>query len=156
MPFTQHDERRVSIRLLQYWNRLRGDRPYPSENDIDPDALVGLWDYCFLVQLRDIHMVADYNYTYFGNELIHGYEHGVLDSANGMMACPDANALHQKFVSVIETRAPMMEQDEYENAAGNKVQFRQSLMPLGDETGIYSIIGAVNWRIIKAKASDAA
>jgi hypothetical protein len=145
----KNDERRICQRLLHYWEKVRRSRAFPSENDIDPDELAGLWDHCFMVQLRDIRQVTDYNYTYFGVELIQSYEHEKLEAENRRIAAPDARHRHAKFLKVMETGAPLMEEDSYTDSSGDKVHFRQVLLPLGDENGMHSILGAVSWHAEK-------
>ena len=57
-------ERRISLILLQYWNQLRGNRPFPNEDEIEPEHLASIWEHCFVLQLRDLFSTDDYNYTY--------------------------------------------------------------------------------------------
>lgn len=141
-------ERRTSLVLLQYWNALRGDRDFPHENQLDPDELASIWERCFLVQVRDIEQVKDFNYTYFGMDLTEAYQSGVLDRDNGKMVAPDANHLSHIYMEVLQTRDPFMDEGEYINAAGKTILFRQAFMPLGNADGVIeSILGGAWFRL---------
>lgn len=134
-------ERRTSLILLQYWNELRGDRPFPHEDEIDPDRLAEVWGHCFLLQIRDIEEVKDYNYTYLGPKIVQAYNDGVL-VPNGTMITPNANDLAALYNEVIETQDPLMDENEYTNPAGDLIKFRQSMMPLGTPDGkVLAIMG---------------
>ena len=46
-------ERRLSLRLLAYWERARGMRLMPQESDIHANNLSDIWDDCFILQIVD-------------------------------------------------------------------------------------------------------
>lgn len=138
-------ERRLSVILTQYWNELRGDEEFPSEEQIDPDRLIGVWERCYMVQLRDIEKVADFNYSYFGEDLSKAYVDGRLEPSNTHIAAPDACLLAPKYKEVIEERGPIMDEDEYLDSRGRKVMFRQVFMPLADANGNINAILGGSW-----------
>lgn len=43
-------ERRLVLRLLAHWDGLRGERDYPSRDEIDPARIGGDWAHCFLLR----------------------------------------------------------------------------------------------------------
>lgn len=141
-------ERRTSIILLQYWNALRDERPFPQEDEIDPERLDGVWGHCFVLQIRDVKQVKDYNFTYLGNDLLQAYGDGTLDKFNGKMIAPDANRSAHLFDQVIASQDPLLDEGEYINPVGKVVRFRQSFLPLGNPKGeIYSILGGAWYRL---------
>ena len=142
------DERRISVILAQYWNSIRGDAEFPNEDQIDPDRLIGIWERCFMVQMRDIEQVKDFNYSYFGEDLSRAYVEGRLEPDNAHIAAPDASLLAAKYKEVIEERGPIMDEDEYTDGRGRLVQYRQIFMPLADATGeIHAILGGSWFRL---------
>ena len=148
-PMPSNQERRTSLILLQYWNELRGERDFPHEDELDPERLPQVWDHCFLIQVRDIQHVKDYNYTYFGPALLDAYQLGLLDAENGKMVAPDANRLARLFAHVLNTRDPLMDEGSYLNDQGRVVKFRQSLMPLGNSEGVIESILGGAWFILQ-------
>lgn len=148
MAFDDLMERRTSMILLQYWNQLRGERSFPLETEIDPDQISTVWDHCFLLQVRDIKHVLDYNFTYLGPDLVRAYENGVLDRFNGRMISPDAHRSADLFNRVIETADPLLDEGEYINPLGKMVKFRQAFLPIGHEDGkIHAILGGAWFRL---------
>lgn len=147
IPQSKH-ERRSTVVLVQYWNQLRGDSELPSEEQIDPDRLIGIWERCFVVQLRDINEVKDFNYTYYGEDLMKAYEDGRLQEQNGHIPSTNANQLKALYEKVIEEAGPVMQEEEYTDSAGRRVKYRQILMPFGKEDGtIETILGGVWFRL---------
>lgn len=150
MAFADGIERRTSIILLQYWNELRDERMLPHEDEIDPERLSIIWDHCFVLQIRDIKNVKDYNYTYLGPELVHAYEDGTLDRFNGKMIAPDANRLAHLYSQVIESKDPLLDEGEYKTPGGRIIRFRQAMMPFGKENGaVESILGGAWFKVFE-------
>lgn len=147
LPKAPH-ERRSTVVLAQYWNQLRGDNQLPNEEHIDPDRLIGIWERCFLVQLRDINVVKDFNYSYYGEDLMAAYEDGRLQENNGHIPGENANQLKALYEYVISEAGPVMQENEYRDSVGRLVKYRQILMPFGKEDGtIESILGGVWFRL---------
>lgn len=144
-----YGERRLTVRLLRYWNEVRGIRPMPHENDIDPDELGDDWSRCFLLQVRDIANVQDYNFTYLGKRILRAYQDGAMDEYNCHVIGPNANCLSGHFLRVIERQAPVYDEGELRTLHGHRMLYRQLLLPLGNEDkGVESIFGAVNYKVI--------
>ena len=141
-------ERRINLVLLEYWLKVKGDRLMPEENDIDPDALGDVWDHCFLIQVRDIHNVIDYNYTYLGSRIVDAYAEGTVQPEDGLMISPNATKLSQTFEEIIENKKPLMEDGEFVTISGRTVKYRQCLLPLGDAQGtVHSIFGGMRFKL---------
>ena len=148
MAFNEGIERRTSLILLQYWNELRDERPMPREDEIDPDRLSEIWGHCFLLQIRDVKHVKDYNYTYLGPTLINAYNDGTLDRFNGKMVAPEANRVSHLFEQVIQDKDPLIDEGEYVNPVGRVVKFRQSMLPLAGPDGtVESILGGAWFKL---------
>lgn len=144
-----YGECRLSLRLLRYWNEKRGERAFAVENDIDPDALGADWDYCFLLQARDVANIQDYNFTYLGQKIMTAYFDKGIDAHNEFMVGPNAFRLSKHFTQLLEKKEPVMDEGEFETVSGRHVMYRQVLLPLGTtEKGIEAIFGAMNYKIV--------
>jgi hypothetical protein len=139
-------ERRLTLRLVAYWERLRGPRQMPSENDIDPEDLEELWDYCFLVQVRDLAK-QDYNYTYLGSAIVEAYRSGLDADDPCSLVALNANKLTSSYHQVISARAPVIEEGEFRNLHGDIVKFRQCMLPLSHGTDVEAIFGGMRFKI---------
>lgn len=138
-------ERRITLRLLAYWEKLRQNRPMPDETDINPDDISDLWDSCFLVHVKDLDK-PDYNYTYLGEAISSAYFHGIAKSSTGM-ASPNAGNMSAGYAKVIETLKPLIEQGEFINHNQETVKYRQCLLPLGKDGKIEAIFGGMHYKI---------
>lgn len=144
-----YGERRLSVRLLRYWNALCDGRAMPVETDIDPDALGKDWDYCFLLQARDVANIQDYNFTYLGRKILKAYFDKGIDEHNPFMVGPNAFRLSGHFSKVIETAAPVLDDGEFNNLQGRRVLYRQVLLPLGATSEqVEAIFGGMNYKIV--------
>lgn len=139
-------ERRITARLVAYWERLRDGREMPSENDVDPDHLADLWDYCFLVQVRDLAK-QDYNYTYLGSAIVEAYRGGLSANDPSVLVALNANKLASNYAKVIETKKPVLEEGEFCNPSNYLVKFRQCLLPLGHDGQVDAIFGGMRFKI---------
>lgn len=124
-------ERRRNLRLLRYWEELRGERLFPCETAIDPNDIADMWENCFLLQVRDIEQVEDYNFTYLGGGIIEAYADGLLNKDKGRLLSPNARKLSHHFEDVIRSKKPYMEDDAFTSARGNHIVYRQCILPLG-------------------------
>jgi len=145
-----YGERRLTLRLLRYWQELRGIRAMPEEPEIDPDLLGEDWGYCFLLQSRDVANVEDYNFTYLGANIMGAYFDRELDEHNEFLVGPNAYRLSTHFSRVLETQAPVIDEGEFQALKARRVLFRQVLLPLGNEAkGVEAIFGAMNYKIVE-------
>lgn len=145
-----YGERRLTLRLLRYWQECRGLRDMPIENDIDPEHLGADWDFCFLLQSRDVANVQDYNFTYLGEKILNAYFDKALDAHNQVMVGPNAYRLSTHFARVLETTALVVDEGEFMTLAGRRVLYRQVLLPLGEPNkGVEAIFGGMNYKIVE-------
>ncbi len=145
-----YGERRLPQRLMLYWEQLKGDRLMPEENDIDPDVLGPDWDYCFVLQTRDLANVTDYNFTYLGKQIIAAHHDGRLDGCADMLVSTNARMLSSRFARVLETKAPVLEEGEFLTTHGRRVFYRQCILPLGNEKdGVLAFFGGMYFKFIE-------
>lgn len=144
-----YGERRLSTRLLRYWNEKRGQRAMPVENDLDPEELGADWGHCFLLQARDIDNIQDYNFTYLGENIMKAYFDASLDAHNQFMVGPNAFRLSTHFSKVVDSKAPVLDEGEFATMQGRRVLYRQVLLPLGQAQGVIeAIFGGMSYKII--------
>ncbi len=139
-------ERRITLRMLSYWERLRGVRPMPTEEDIDPDDLHDLWDSCFLLHVKDLDK-PDYNYTYLGDDIaktLHGETKPGTESGYNT---EQIKYLIRNYAQVVDSGKPMLEEGEFKNTAQEVVKYRQCLLPLGEGGQVRAILGGVRFKV---------
>jgi hypothetical protein len=139
---------RINERLRSYWNELRGERPFPSEREVDFTELDAVWKSCFLVK-RDETKPVPFAYIYLGSDLIMAYgdDLGAREICERLVF-PSSMSLLHKFEEVVNTRAPVEQEDTFTNTKGLIIKYRSLMLPLGDETNsdIEFIIGGMRWK----------
>jgi hypothetical protein len=149
-PFTDNDgsTQRINERLRSYWDELRGARPFPSEREVDFTALDAVWKSCFLVK-RDETQQIPFAYIYLGSDLIAAYgdDLGAREICERLVF-PSSMSLLHKFEEVVNTRAPVQQEDSFTNTKGLLIKYRSLMLPLGDETNenVQFIIGGMRWK----------
>jgi len=138
-------ERRRSLRLLQYWELLRGGRLFPSEDELEPEKLHDVWDSCFVVQMRDIETTPDYNYSYLGNDIIKAHKTpGPISFEKLEMIGPQANKMDRHFRHVAQYQIPVLLEGTHSDSASNMtLKYRQLLLPLGKDQKVHSVFGGL-------------
>lgn len=147
VPLGDHfKELRMGERLVTHWAELCDGRPYPAEDDLDPEDLGELWDDCFLVQLRDIYNVIDYNYTYLGKNILNAYQSTLLPEALPDLVNLHANHIAHLLNEAIETLHPIRVAHELHISPNTEIRFRQVLVPLGSNKGeVVAILGHMSY-----------
>lgn len=140
-------ERRITLRLLAYWEKLRAGRDMPHEEDIDPDDLGDLWDSCFLIHIKDLQKDG-YYYTYLGGEIKNAYLGGISEADAGGLVSPNAVKLADCYMEIMHTGRPLVDEGEFINNHGDLVKYRQCLLPLGKGGEVDAIFGGMRCKII--------
>lgn len=137
------EDKRINQRLQAYWEELRGQRPYPKETEIDPEAIADIWESCFLVNVQE-----GSKYTYLGQSLIEAYG----DDLNDKEVCerlvyPSNSGIALKFQEVVDSKGAVVDEGEFINKKNLLIKYRSCMLPLGDEAGeVGFIIGGMKWR----------
>lgn len=140
-------ERRQSLKLIHYWDHLRGDRLMPVEDDIDTDheTIHAIWDHCFIVQMRDL-INKEFNYTYLGPAIVDAYQKELQGFDHERMVSLNASKLISAYREVMTTKRPVIYCGELDNGKGSLLKFRQSLLPLGKKD-VEVIFGHVTFHV---------
>lgn len=145
-------ERRITLRLLAYWEKLRKDRLMPTEAEVNSDDIWDLWGSCFLVRAVDLAK-PDCSYTHIGQSILDAYRHGIPEDDAAGMISPDASRIADSCIKVIETSKPLLEEGEFSNPHGDIIKYRQCLLPLGDGRKVKAVFGGMNFKLFPAKVS---
>jgi len=141
-------ERRINLRLLSYWEKLRHGRAMPSEEEVKADDLPDLWDCCFIIRTSDLYKEpANCTYSYLGQTIIDSYHQGHTKGDSGKMISPSPANSSQNFRQVIENAKPLLEEGEFNNQNGELVKYRQCLLPLGRGDTVEAIFGGMSFKI---------
>lgn len=138
-------EQRLTFRLLSYWNRIRGDREFPSLADVNINEITEMWHFTFTIALKEDGCP---NFHYFGPELIQiigeDYTGEDVDAAveGGLLG-----NLIGFYPKVIEQRSPVSESSHFYNE-GKEIRYRSLIVPLSsDGKQIDFLVGTTNYKI---------
>lgn len=139
-------ERRLTLQMLSYWERLRGTRPMPTESDINPEELSELWDDCFLIHESNMNQ-SDYNFVYLGNNIRKAVCGSLENSATSTTQNLNMRRLTPNIAKVLNNKTPVIEDGELINDLNQLVKYRQCLLPLGDGDKVLAVFGGMRCKI---------
>lgn len=146
VPIPSHSAR-LTEQLLSYWENLRGSRPFPNEEEVNPDALTEIWNSCFLVQVRDAEV---FSYSYLGDALIEAYgDDWTGKEISEALVYPHPLPLFHAFRTAARTAKAVSDENEFTNANGLTVKYRSCVVPLGANHGdqVRYLLGGMKWKI---------
>ena len=138
-------QHRINERLNAYWDSLRGSRTMPNERDISIEDLKDLWQYCFLISVKE----GKFSYSYLGEQLVEAYG----DDFTGKeiaetLLYPHPESLVKTFTEVAKSAAPQIDESEFTNSRGATVKYRSCVLPLAgnDEGSVAFLLGGMKWK----------
>lgn len=139
---------RLHEEVLNYWESLRGNRPFPTESDIDPDEVADIWPSCFLISLDDVTRRLGYRYSYLGEALIEAYGDDIKNPEIVMrLISTNSLPLAKRFDEVVKSKAPLFDEAEFVNLKQMRIKYRTCLLPLGNSDGqVTHILGSMRWK----------
>lgn len=139
-------ERRLSLRVQQYWlDRCIGAR-FPRLTEIDGRDLGEDWENCFLLDAQSQHPFP--MFSYLGPEL--AKYSGVLLSGSRDWQSTLLDKVTTGVGKVIESRRPVTFEEELTRYDGARIRFRSVMLPISDDqVEITHVFGAANGRLIE-------
>lgn len=148
-PLPSSEKRHTEL-LLYLWQRLRGKRLYPSEDMIDFEEIAGLWNACFLVQVRDITQVEYFNYTYLGEKIVSDYQEGILPQGIPHIVTLNAADIGDQLRKVMDEKRPHFQEGVYPLLDKKEIRFRQCMLPLGPtDDAVHSVVGRLSYKVVQ-------
>ncbi|MFQ5784302.1 MAG: PAS domain-containing protein [Alphaproteobacteria bacterium] len=132
-------ERRKTNRLIAYWERLRGNRQFPSLSDINSAEIHGLWPFCLVIKVADAY--PNLRFEYVGSALKESY--GLVQQA-AISGMSQGETVFGTVVAlayqVLETRVPACDSGLVRNSHGDRVRFRSTVVPLSDDQKTVNVL----------------
>ena len=142
-------ERRLVLRLLAYWDDLRGERRFPAADDIDRSVIGDDWPWCALLEVA-----ADHKRSRF----IHVGEHlRPVDWVEGisysLAECPEGTLIRQAtlYVEQVQDKRVSVSVSGRFVAGERAFLYRSIILPFSaDGVVIDRLLAAANFREITA------
>lgn len=140
-------ERRLVRNLLSYWERRRGEREFPSLQDIDPAEIAELWPSCFVLDTASNHRFP--YFRYLGRSLAR--HSGTFLSGKRDWTLSLLDKAVYRYREAVERREPVLVEEELTLYDGTMLLFRSALLPLSDDQQtINFILGAADGKLVSA------
>lgn len=153
-PRVKGAERRLTLRLLNYWQEVKGVRSFPTCGDINSQAIADIWPNCYLLRIEknDEEPIFDY----LGEKL--AKFSGVFVSNQSFTETRHQTLLDQAiryYRDALDTRAPVVGDDEFVRFDGTRIIYRSIILPLSDDQErITHLLGAANGKEAGKIAED--
>lgn len=145
-PMVRFDERRMHVRAYNYWTSLLGERPLPSIEDLDPEAIEDFGSHSILLDFTT--GVANPAIAFVGSALME--ECGIGPDVGYVNNVPPRtliSRLTDHYLQIIANCAPIGFEAEFTNQRDAEIMYRGILMPFSsDGDTIDFIYGVINWK----------
>ena len=149
-PVSEKTERRLSLRLRNYWEDLRGGTAYPALGDVKPEDISDIWPWCFVISAQgrfppyDFHYLGG-NFATYSSLYLGGERDSIADSTLMDKAL-------ERLPEVFEHGAPVYVEEEIPRFDRRRLLMRASLFPLSDDQlHVNFVIGAANGKLVEPK-----
>lgn len=138
-------ERRISHRLVNYWQHIKKGRVLPEIGDIDSDDVMDMWENCFIIQINANKNTGEIsiNYDYVGNEVRPLFVEGYGEIAH-LVTLP-YDKIKTFYQEMDMTNLPVVENIEEYPLDGHVIKLRQCLLPIGKSGVITHIFGGMRY-----------
>lgn len=150
-PHPQVSERRLNMRLMSYWQDLRGEESFAPAVRFDPEAVAELWPHCFTMVPAD--KPEDATLDHIGAAIA-----AASDLPAQALPASDVptdtllGAVLGLMAEVMKVRYPIVDSGDLTDRRGRHCLYRCILLPLTDTSGTISLlIGGARARWLPAQ-----
>jgi hypothetical protein len=142
------NERRLNMRLMAYWQGLRGKESHARIDHFDPDAVADLWPHCFTIVPAANPDPA--TFVHVGDAIA---ANSGLPAAGFVVEDIPADTLLGKalhsMAEVLTVKYPIVDGGEFTDHLGRPSLYRSILLPLSDDRGaITLLVGGARCRVM--------
>lgn len=149
-------EERVTQRLRDYWNTLRGEQQFPSRANFRMEAVTGLGPNAFALDLAK--GADDPIFRFVGETLAD--ECGQDLTLKPLWAVPPDTLLAEvarRYIDVVDRKAPVEFAEEHVGTDGSTALFRGAMLPFSEDGQTLDfIVGAITYKIKSSETTLAA
>lgn len=138
-PHPRVNERRLNMRLMSYWQELRGEGRFAPAVRFDPEAVAEVWTHCFTMVPADKPEEAKLNHIGAAIAADSGLATEALAASDVPSNTLLGNAL-RLTAEVMKVRLPIVDSGDFTDCRGRRCLYRCILMPLSDTSGTISLL----------------
>jgi hypothetical protein len=144
-----YKSRRITDILLNHWNDARGERMFPSKEQINELELQkdGVWGDIFIIDIFPLIASNGYRFSYMGQNIGHEFSNEVPGKFVKNIVVGFLENTSEKYNMVAEQKRPVQQEEIFKSHDGMVIKYRQILLPLGpdDDSPVTSIIGGMRY-----------
>lgn len=143
-------EKRLTTRLISYWEQIKADAPYPSIQQLNPSALDDIWDNCLALAAQPaVNNKRPYTYVHCGQTISQaiGKDLRGQTMTTNMKFFPGAKII-KRIDEVMGQNAgtPLLDDGQFVNDQNKVVKYRACLLAFGANGVVTHVLIGVSWR----------
>jgi hypothetical protein len=145
------EDKRLTHRLMSYWNRLRGELPLPQWQTFNVGALEDIWGQCCVwrVDIANFEKrTNNYTYEYIGDSAQEalGKDMTGMAFSSHFQKFPGARIV-SRVDDVVAEAVPISDEGTFVNEKSKVVKYRSCLLPFGTKEGrVTHIVLGLSWK----------
>lgn len=143
-------EKRLTTRLITYWERTKGSADFPAYQQINPSAIDDIWQNCLALHVQPKSGgMQHYVYAHCGETVTKALGKNMRGQmlASNMRLFPGARIIKRIDEVVTRTAAtPLLDDGQFVNDNGKVIKYRACLLACGANGIVSHVIIGVSWR----------
>ena len=142
-------EKRLTTRLINYWERLKKEEPLPRYGWWNPSSINDIWPNCVTIIATSSQNNKNYKYEYVGSKVEGAWGTDVTgeiltDSGNHIFR--GANIV-TKLDQISDAHTPLIDNGKFINDKNKVVKYRSCLLPFGSKKdGVTHVVIGLSWK----------
>lgn len=144
------DGRRLTDRMITYWERLRKEDVLPNINIFRPEGLGDIWELCFSLNVISGGPNNMYQYDYVGRSIVEAFGVDVGgEKVNSNFKWSPGHKIIKKVDGILDSKKPIVEEGTFINKKDQKVKYRTCILPFtnSDEKKVNNVIVGLSWLV---------
>ncbi len=143
-------EKRLTKRLIAYWEQLRKEQPMPLWEQFNSAAFTDIWQHCcgWSVEAGKTGLNV-YTYTYVGHavkEALGGDDPTGQRFTGDLTHFPGARIV-KRIDQTVKERFPLIDEGQFINPDNRLIKFRSCLLPFATKReGVVQVVMGLSWR----------
>ena len=144
-------EKRMTTRLVRYWERLCQDSNIPDIGRFNSGAIQDIWRHCIRLAIVNHGHEAGkkvYKYEYVGEAIkqAFGQDPTGITSTVSLHADPGGEIL-LNLQECADAKKPVLKFGQFINKKNEIIKYRSCMLPFGSSNMVTHIIVGLSWRI---------
>jgi hypothetical protein len=145
------EDKRLTKRLMGYWNRLRRDRPLPPWEKFNSGALEDIWGQCCVWRVEIMaggRRSNQITYEYIGTGAQQAMGRDLTGEVfNSRLQRFYGARIVERIDEVIQDAIPLSDEGTFVNEMDKVVKYRSCLVPFGTAAGkVTHVVLGLSWR----------